>query len=344
MYVTAIKAISPQLTYNELFFEGEYIPHQGIKYLAKEPDYIGLIAPGALRRMGKALRMGIGAGMPLMQQEKDIDAIIVGSSEGGLEDCIKFLNQIVDYNEGSLTPTNFVQSTPNALAGTLAVMTQNSCYNNTHVHRGNAFENALIDMMLLFEENKAKIALVGNVEEISEYNYNIETLAGQFKTEDVSSDDLLSTQTKGTVCGEGASMFVVEREAEDYLAKLIDVDHISFPTKEQLIAKIDSILIRNNMSVADIDVVVCGRNGDVRQDFWYDELKEQLFPTIEHIPFKHLCGDYPTAAGFAMYITIKALSGCPIFSWEKFPDKTRNILIYNHYKGEQHGFILLQKK
>ena len=62
-----------------------------------------------------------------------------------MEDCIKFLNQIVEYKEGLLTPANFVQSTSNAAAAQIALVTKNHQYNITHVHRGLAFENALMD-------------------------------------------------------------------------------------------------------------------------------------------------------------------------------------------------------
>ena len=242
MYITGFKTISPQSTYDETLFKGNYTFHSGNKYKALEPDYNGLIAPNLLRRMGKSIRMGIGAGLPLIQGQNDIDAIILGSSEGGLEDCIKFLNQIVNYNEGTLTPTNFVQSTPNALAGSLALMSQNSCYNITHVHKGNAFENALIDALLLFGEGKANTILVGNVEEISEYNFNIETLAGQFKTEETTSENLLTSDTIGTVCGEGASMFILKAEAREYFARIIDVEQIVYPTESEIIALIICLL------------------------------------------------------------------------------------------------------
>ena len=66
-----------------------------------------------------------------------------------MEDCIKFLNQIIDYEEGLLTPGNFVQSTPNAIAAQLGLMTANKGYNITHVHRGLSFENALLDTILM---------------------------------------------------------------------------------------------------------------------------------------------------------------------------------------------------
>jgi hypothetical protein len=45
--------------------------------------------------------------------------MIIATANGGMEDCVKFLNQIIEYNEGLLTPANFVQSTSNAAAARL---------------------------------------------------------------------------------------------------------------------------------------------------------------------------------------------------------------------------------
>ncbi len=342
MYITAQKSISPQHTHDNSFFEGQVIKLEGNKYFAQEPNYLEHIPANVLRRMGKALRMGIGAGMPLLKQNGKVNGIIIGSSEGGLEDCIRFLNQIVDYDEGSLTPTNFVQSTPNALAGNLAIMTDNPCYNNTHTHKGNAFENALIDAMLLFSDSSVESVLVGNVEEISDYNYNIEKLAGQFKTEDTNSETLLLSKTEGTVCGEGACMFVLNKSASDYSAKLVDVTQIAYPTKEELVERVISFLNKNGLTQLEVSALILGHSGDIRSDHWYCDLYEILFREIPAFSFKNFVGDYPTASAFGMFLAVEALCGKKVTAWDNFPNDAKYILIYNHYKGEQHGFILLE--
>ena len=135
MFIKDLACISPQRTYNEAFFESEPQVHVGNRYAALEPGYGSLIPAGLLRRMGKAVRMGVGTGLPLIQKNGALDGIILGTANGGLEDCLKFLNQIVDYEEGTLTPTNFVQSTPNSVAGNLALMSKNTGYNTTHVNK-----------------------------------------------------------------------------------------------------------------------------------------------------------------------------------------------------------------
>ena len=182
------------------------------KLLAIEPSY-EQIPPGILRRMGKALRMGVGAASPLMNQQASIDGIIIGSANAGMDDCVKFLNQIIQYDEGQLTPGSFVQSTSNVIAGQLGMISKNKGYNITHIHLGLAFENALLDAIMQLNANPANSYLLGGVDDISPYHYNIETLAGSYKKEEVSNRHLYETDNPGCIVGECAAMFVVSAKA-----------------------------------------------------------------------------------------------------------------------------------
>lgn len=348
MFIKDLSCISPQYTDDETFFESEPKVHRGNRYTALEPGYGALIPAGLLRRMGKAVRMGVGAGLPLINKNPGLDGIILGTANGGLEDCLKFLNQIVDYKEGTLTPTNFVQSTPNAVAGNLALMSKNTGYNNTHVNKGLAFEGALLDALLLLEEKKAKTLLLGSIEEISDYNYNIDMLAGSFKKEESNAETLLNSGTPGTVCGEGAVMFVVEAERSvDSVAEIVDVEQISHADQDRLKEKLSRFLERNQLNYSDIDTLILGFSGDSRDDHWYTWFQEDLFAACTVYTYKNLTGDYPTASAFATWMAAQLLSGKKLPSQTlhtKRSDKSaEKVLVYNHYKGIQHGFILLSK-
>src|SRR5271154_6915768 len=144
-YIHHINCISPQKTFSDIDIENINAPVEN-KLLVVEPSYEG-IPLGILRRMGKAVRIGVGAALQIVKQNPD--GIIIGTANGGMEDCIKFLNQIIDYNEGMLAPGNFVQSTTNAVASQLGLMSANKGYNITHVHRALAFENAMTDTQLM---------------------------------------------------------------------------------------------------------------------------------------------------------------------------------------------------
>ncbi len=344
MYITDLYSISPQKTFDNSLFEEEVQEFFGNKYCAIEPSYAELIPRGLLRRMGKAVRIGIGAGMPLIKKQNDIDGIILGTATGGLDDCFKFLNQIVEYDEGTLTPTNFVSSTPNSIAGHLALMSKNNGYNNTHMGMGLAFESSLLDAFLLFEEGEVSKLLIGNVEETSDHNHNIDTFAGYFKDTEIASTELLNSNSKGSVRGEGAAMFVVSKHREHAICELADVHQFTYPKEKDIEKRAIKFLEKNNLALKDIDGLVLGFSGDNRYDFWYNDLMNS-FPDSNVYTYKNLVGEYPTASGFATWLGAQILNGknTPKETIYKNTNKSpKNILIYNNYLGAQHGFILMK--
>jgi hypothetical protein len=347
MFIKDILSISPQYSYNNHSYWRDVKTYFGNKLSCIEPSYEGIIKPGQLRRMGKALRMGIGCGLPLLNKHGKVEGIIIGTSEGGLEDCIKFLNQIVDYDEGTLTPTNFIQSTPNAVSGHLALITGNTNYNITHVNKALSFENALIDAQMLLEDDSANTLLVGSIEEISDYNFNIEQSANQFKKVECHSNELIHSNTEGTACGEGAVMFVLTSKPENGTVCITDVDTITYPEGNELHDLCTNLLKRNGLLASDIDGVIVGLNGDIRTDHWYTSMIDSLFSDQTIYTFKNLVGEYPTASSFAVQLAHDILKNKVSFPDSIFRNSSReqnNILIYNHYKGVQHSFILVQSR
>lgn len=303
-----------------------------------EPAYEG-IPPGILRRMGKAVRMGIGAALPLIKQEPSIDGIIIGTANGGMEDCIKFLNQIIDYEEGMLTPGNFVQSTPNAIAAQMGLLGKNKGYNITHVHRGLAFENALLDAMMTIRENPGNNYLLGAVDEISAYNYNIDLLDGCFKKENITNADLYDTGSPGTIAGEGAAMFMVNGNPENALAavKAIQTIHTKDETK---VGRVMQQFMREHFTGREkADMLLTGENGDVRLLKYYTQI-ESLFDEHTIIArFKHMCGEYATASAVALWLTCNNQWPAHMTKKQGTASTVRNIIVYNNYRGLQHAFM-----
>jgi 3-oxoacyl-(acyl-carrier-protein) synthase len=351
MFIKDLSCISPQKTFPSTssgqdpieLFGTEPIIYNGSQLMAVEPSYEE-IPRGQLRRMGKSNRMATGAGMPLLSKHKT-DGIIIGTTDGGMEDCHKFLNQIIQFEEGTLTPTGFVQGSPSSPAGGLALMSSNSGYNNTHSNKGLSFENCLMDADLLFIEGRAKSLLVGCVEEISQAQYRIETLAGFIKKDEISSDKLIGCSTPGAVNGEGAAMFVLEAENNNDLAEIVDWDMISYPSLNDLTAKARLLLERNGLNVSDIDALMLGYSGDANSDHWYDDFAKQLFPQTGIIAFKNLFGESPSASAFATWFAAHLVSGknVPEMAVQKpVSGELKTILIYNHYQGNQHGFVVVK--
>jgi 3-oxoacyl-(acyl-carrier-protein) synthase len=344
MFIKDLSCISPQKTIQEEFFGIEPVIYTGSQLKAVEPSY-SEIPRGQLRRMGKSNRMATGAAMPLLQKWKT-DGIIIGTTDGGMEDCHRFLNQIIKFEEGTLTPTNFVQGSPSSPAGGLALMSTNSGYNNTHSNKGLSFENCLMDADLLFIEGKAKRLMVGCVEEISPAQYKIETLAGFIKQEETPTDKLIGCGTVGAVNGEGAAMFIVDSENIGAIAEIIDSDMISYPSSDDLTLKVKLLLGRNGLEASDIDALMLGYSGDSNSDFWYNEFANDIFPHTGILSFKNLFGETPSASAFATWFAAELLNGktIPELAIQKpISRELKTILIYNHYQGKQHGFVLVRE-
>ncbi len=316
------------------------------KFNAAEPVYEA-IPPGALRRMGRSVRLGIGAAMPLLQRTaKATDGFIIGTSMGGMEDCVKFLNQIIEYNEGQLTPTNFVQSTPNAIAGQLGLMTKNKGYNITHVHRGFSFENAVIDAGMTIKENPGTSYLLGAVDEISSFHYNIERLDGWYKKEACSIEELYNSNSPGSIAGEGSAMFIVNDDPVNANAKFRDI-HIFHTEDEQVVTdQFKKFFDKNFPGNEKPDLLLSGQNGDNRMLHFYDACETIAGTGITIARFKHLSGEHPTASAFAFWIANEIIKKNELpehMIKHKSGKDFKRIVIYNNYKGIQHSFMLLEK-
>lgn len=298
-----------------------------------------------LRRLGRAVKMGLSTGLEIISQQK-VDGIVIGTSNGGLEDCIKFLNQIIEFEEGRLTPTNFVQSTTNAIAGQLGIMSSNKGYNITHVHRGLAFENALLDIDMLLKEHPENQYLVGGVDEISDYNYTIEELAHSYKKEPINSLNLLTSHTEGTIAGDGAAMFLVNSKKENAptLVKGIKVFQTLGDATDTIKNQLNNFLNEVGVKLEELDVLISGKNGDVRVNYCYDTVESMMHPTTSILHYKQYVGEFPTVSAVALWIGNKLLSSAtelPVFNISS--PSMKNVLLYNNYKGKQHSFILLSK-
>ena len=97
------------------------------------------------------------------------DAIIVGTSYGMLENSEKFLLQLCRDGEYGASPTLFMQSTHNTIAGTLASLTHCHGYNITYTQLGkqNVLELCLRDAEMLMRQGKIKNALIGYHNEVT---------------------------------------------------------------------------------------------------------------------------------------------------------------------------------
>jgi len=341
-YIHQSSCISHQPTFNEVDLE-DLKPSENNLVHAIEPKYEG-VPLGQLRRMGRALRMGVGASMKLLLQNK-VDGILIGTANGGIEDSIMFLNQINDYQEGRLTPTAFVQSTYNAIAGMVSMITNNKGYNATHVHRGQAFENVALDAAMLLRENPEHQYLIGGVDEISIKNHRLVSLAGWYRNEPASNVDLYSTNATGTLPGEGAAMFIVSNQKENAAAQLKALRMVS-STDAKYVAEQFKLFLEENGGAETIDLFLQGENGDNRLTKYYTACENLLNPSTTVARYKHAFGEFQTVSALALWLA------CHVLKTQKLPQHFikknsttafKRIVIYNNYQGAQHGFMLVEK-
>jgi Beta-ketoacyl synthase, N-terminal domain len=342
-YIHKPTCISPQQTFSIPDID-HLNPVTDNKMKALEPAY-DAIPTGMLRRMGKAVRMGVGAALPIIREKTQ--GIIIGTANGGMEDCIKFLNQIIEYEEGVLTPGNFVQSTTNAIAGQMGLMNANKGYNITHVHRALAFENAILDADMLLKENPGGSFLLGGVDEISTYNYNIEYLGNWYKNRPANNQSLYSVNSPGTIAGEGSAMFLVNGMARGAAARL-DAVHTLHSQNENAVATAFSNFLDSQVTEPSmIDGLITGENGDSRLLKYYEACESIINPRTSVLRFKHMTGEYPTASAVAVWLACYILQQLPIpahlFKKRSVENNYRKIVIYNNYKGLQHSFLLLSR-
>ncbi len=342
-YIHQTTCISPQHTFPNANLE-TLVESAENKLSVLEPAYTG-VAPTMLRRMGKAVRIGVGAALPMLQSVPMPAGIIIGTANGGMGESVKFLQQIVDYHEDTLTPGNFVQSTANALASQISLLTSNKGYNITHVHRGLAFENAMVDAAMVCHENPQNTYLLVGVDEISTYNYHIDYLNGLYKHENISNKDLYAVNTAGSIAGEGAAMFLVNSNPEAALAKVQAVAAIHHNDERHITERLQNFLQTHLPAGEQVDLLLSGENGDSRFTHFYNACEQALPNNIAVARFKHMCGDYPTAAAFALWLacTIKNTAMLPQHMAKTTSAKKafKNVLIYNHYQGVQHSFMLV---
>lgn len=348
MYIRATGNISPQKTFGHRPLV-DTVAYTGNRLTCIEPDYKDFIDPKQIRRMSRIIRMGVAAAIECLQEAgiKAPDAIVTGTAYGCLEDTNSFLSKMVEFKEELLTPTSFIQSTHNTIGAQIGLLLHCNNYNNAFVHRGFSFESALLDGIMLLKEKDAANVLVGAIDEITNTSHTILNRLGLYKQGLVSNFDIYKTKSKGTIAGEGAAFFLVASEpsAADY-AKL-DGLH-TFYKPEGIIdieKQISSFLERQAVNINDIDLVITGKNGDAASDEVYDQLAETTFSNKDIINYKYLCGEYPTAASFAMWLaatTIKAGKLPSALSSTIVPEKKINkILIYNHNQGIHHSLSLL---
>ncbi|MEI7463606.1 MAG: hypothetical protein WCK03_04410 [Candidatus Taylorbacteria bacterium] len=147
---------------------------------------------------------------------------------------------------------------------------------------------------------------------------------------------------------EGASFFFLENhKTPNSCAELIGLSTFLKPeSQDDIRLQLRKFLETHQLSEKDIDFVILGLNGDPRTDHIYHKFIETGFPNTAIGYFKHLCGEYHTASAFATWLAAMILKTQTVPGVTRFklvPGRLERILIYNHFQGNNHSFILLTR-
>ena len=132
-------------------------------------DYKEYISTKEGRRMGKLMKAATLTSLMALREAgiECPDAIITATANGMLETSEKFLVDMVDNGEETLSPTLFMQSTHNTIGSAIAIRTKCHGYNITYTQGKDSMKWALRDAKRLIRMGKAKTVLVGCHDESS---------------------------------------------------------------------------------------------------------------------------------------------------------------------------------
>lgn len=348
--IKAHAVISPQETFGG-GFPGQIREVVSDRLKSVEPEYKDHINPVMLRRMPRIIRMGLASAKLCTDRAGGVvpDGIVIGTGLGCLDNLEKFLVEMLEKDERITTVLPFINSTHNAVAGQVSMIRKNQNYSSTYCHRSFSFESALLDALLLINEGKAGNVLVGAIDEITDDFVRLHGYLDAWK-KPVSNLELFSAKTAGTIAGEGSAFFMLSDEVSSGYPVVTGVHTFLASGEVSGSAIADEtrwFLSANGLDAKDIDVYMAGINGDTRVDSIYYNIYNNIFIDKHFAAWKHLCGEYYTSTGFAMWLISEILRN------QSIPEsvlirggngkKLKNALIYNHWNAREHSLVLLSK-
>jgi 3-oxoacyl-[acyl-carrier-protein] synthase II len=330
-YINGIRSISPD-------------PASGLSAVgfrrAVDPAYAAVLNPGEMRRMPRLVKIGLYAATQCLADAglTTVDAIAVGTGLGSFEGFEKFEAALLQQEEGTVPPTPFIQSLDNAVAGQIALSLQCHGSNMTYTHRGFSFETALLDgLLLLAEGDGVANVLVGGLDETTPTYAALLARAGHLNPGSVE-----GSRTPGVQLGEGATFLVLSAERQaGTLAAVRAVRTLFSPrTALEVEAAVVALLHEHQLLPADLGLVLLGHSGDAAADHKLRALADGLLVATPREYFKNHCGEYHTAAAFAVDLGVHRLA--PPAN-EAPANAPKTCLIVNQYRDTNYSFILLTR-
>lgn len=342
LYINGCYAISAQREFSTLLTNAPTQNYAGTMN-ALPVNYADYLDAGNTRRLSKVVKNAWCCAVEAIKnaQGQTISKIITATAFGCLSDTILFLNKIKDFPE-VVSPTPFIQSTHNTVAGFVGMQLKLHGLNKTISQRNFSFEHGLIDGLINTTDNE-NILLIGFDEITPELSWIAESMGLINHTED-NSMTAMESNTNYTAIGEIYTAFILSNEKNSNTkCRIKDIRTIRIDAAK-INEYICQMLLDNGLKPEDIDIFINGSNGIKQYDMPYQILSTELFSKSTLLHYKHLCGESFTASGYAVYLAANILHSQQIPS-AMFVNSTnkksyRNCLIYNYFE-DKHSIILL---
>ena len=345
IYIQSAEQISIQQPLSDTWFDAP-ADYDTVYVRAIEPDYKAYLDPNKSRRMGKILKRAIvTARVAVKNSGVEPDAIISGTGLGCIEYTEIFLNAMVRNGEELLQPTYFMQSTHNTISSLVSIDMKCHGYNSTYVHKGVSFENALLDASLQLASGRIKTALVGGYDEMIPAYQLLLSRVGYWRAH---GENVTLRKGEEAFAGETSVSFMLSADkTEKTFCRIGGVKLLYKPDEKGLQFALHELLAENGSSIDGIDAVVIGISGNKANDDVYRRNAPILFAGKPLMTYKHIFGESYTASALGMYAAATCLrkqhipqhlllnGGNPI-------NAVKTLLLYNHWEGKNHSFVLLQ--
>lgn len=314
-YIHAASTVSHQDSFHKKGFSQTLLPLDNNSTLI-QPNYKEYIDAGLLRRMSEIIRMSLACGKNCMSQAgvTEPKAIIVGTGLGCLADTEKFLKDVVAANNQLLSPTPFIQSTHNTVAGQLSLILKNHNYNITHTQNTLSFEHALQDALLCLAENTDPVLLGAADERVESLN----EIAGKLGYKDIR---LTS----------GSSFFILSSK-KSRVRVVATTAHSGDPSATVL----QNFLQENNINPETIDLVLYSSLNKKTETELGSLFKDKLL-----CDYQNYCGVYFSNSAFAFHLATDILENGKA-EFIHADQKIKRILLFNHLNPANLGLTLLE--
>ncbi len=331
-YIVNSASISSQSSF-DADVENEWTAQEGDFLRAIEPDYKQFIPANLIRRMSRIIKMSLACTQKILGSESTLalSAINVGTGLGCLRDSERFLAQVCQNETGVLSPTSFIQSTHNTIAGQIALTGNHHCHNMTYSNGAHSFENALEDGLMHIREGQDNV-LVGGADELTPFVENVRTA--------------LNCVTDNSKIGEGAAFFLLSSQKAENSICLNGMTTFELSSKDDLSNRIDSFLASHNLTMSDIDGLALGCTKE-KVDAYSAIALAKLAKEKAAMGFKTTSGEFHTAVAIGLEMSVQWLKKQFVVPQCMLTDSTslpiNNVLVYNQTNGRSHALYLLSK-